>query len=493
MSNSSDSEAFESADEDLVNTDDEQPTTVIKTKETSAKTAAKVAPSSSAPSTIIISKIPDKKYDTFDKDCGNTTEETKSNKEFSGNNIDVSCPSENVVKVIEHDKPNVKSQPSTTLDCAAKEIVIKEAKSDEQFSDVSSENETVVADVMSQVPLASVAPPVNNSAGESCATNVAFDVDKNPLVSIGQIEAPVDDLIATKNTEKVTDEPADDGWEFDDWGGDDADENNQQQQQQKVIKKAPPVAAVAAAIDDDQEEEVGWEIDDWDDVSAPPINAAAKGNNNDFFPVLEDLSPKKQPSKSASGSGGFLGNLSKLIISDELPTTFPLNRQQTAAGAQESAPQQQGNNWGWKPWGGVVSLLSTASDGMATITSNVSSLIESGIGAPDPMELARQQKRDAAIVPETAAAEQITPVAEFGGDATAEKVVSRKTDEKSLNLVSFVSGVTQIGNRVIAGGLDTLEGIGKKTMNILQENDPGLLNKRKMLMMDKNGPALSQV
>lgn len=67
------------------------------------------------------------------------------------------------------------------------------------------------------------------------------------------------------------------------------------------------------------------------------------------------------------------------------------------------------------------------------------------------------------------------------------------TEERLLNPGSFVSNVTSIGNRVIAGGLDTLEGIGKKTMTILQENDAGLISKRKLLGLDNEKPVLSQV
>ena len=47
---------------------------------------------------------------------------------------------------------------------------------------------------------------------------------------------------------------------------------------------------------------------------------------------------------------------------------------------------------------------------------------------------------------------------------------------------------------MITGGLDTLEGIGKKTMTILQDGDPMLMNKRKLLGLDNNErPVLSQI
>lgn len=47
---------------------------------------------------------------------------------------------------------------------------------------------------------------------------------------------------------------------------------------------------------------------------------------------------------------------------------------------------------------------------------------------------------------------------------------------------------------MISGGLDTLETIGKKTMEVLQDGDPGLAKKRAMLGLDPGDkPVLSQL
>lgn len=65
------------------------------------------------------------------------------------------------------------------------------------------------------------------------------------------------------------------------------------------------------------------------------------------------------------------------------------------------------------------------------------------------------------------------------------------------NLMSGVSSITKLvestSNKVIAGGLDTLETIGKKTMEVLQEGDPGLKKKRAFFTHDKDKPILSQM
>jgi hypothetical protein len=50
------------------------------------------------------------------------------------------------------------------------------------------------------------------------------------------------------------------------------------------------------------------------------------------------------------------------------------------------------------------------------------------------------------------------------------------------HLMSGVSSITRLvettGSKVLTGGLDTLETIGRKTMEVLQEGDPGLKKKR---------------
>lgn len=134
----------------------------------------------------------------------------------------------------------------------------------------------------------------------------------------------------------------------------------------------------------------------------------------------------------------------------------------------------------WSPWSGMVSLLSTASTGVASLTSHVSSVIESNIGIPDPEKFAQQQHLEKSEIPTSTSQQSI-------------ENKQQQNDEKLLNLGSFVSNVTSISNRVISGGLDTLEGIGKKTMTILQENDAGLISKRKLLGLDNEKPVLSQV
>ncbi|XP_035774452.1 protein FAM114A2-like [Anopheles albimanus] len=170
---------------------------------------------------------------------------------------------------------------------------------------------------------------------------------------------------------------------------------------------------------------------------------------------------------------------------DDPPIASVLDRV-AAAGDSSGGGGGGGQSWGgWKPsWGGAaVSFLSSASKSVASITTNITQVIESGIGVPNPEDLARRQAEEKAKL-------------RADGYLSEEKPSEERPNqtEDRFRFDQLVSGVTQISSKVITGGLDTLEGIGKKTMTILQENDPGLLNKRKLLGLTPNdGVILSQV
>lgn len=160
------------------------------------------------------------------------------------------------------------------------------------------------------------------------------------------------------------------------------------------------------------------------------------------------------------------------------------NPKQSSSRESVQAPSQPETPSAWSPWSGMVSLLSTASTGVASFTSHVSSVIESNIGIPDAEKFAQQQFQEKS--------ETANPN-DDASDTNSTAESKQPSEETLLNLGSFVSNMTSISNRVIAGGLDTLEGIGKKTMTILQENDAGLISKRKLLGLDNQKPVLSQV
>ncbi|CAG9782518.1 unnamed protein product [Diatraea saccharalis] len=160
-----------------------------------------------------------------------------------------------------------------------------------------------------------------------------------------------------------------------------------------------------------------------------------------------------------------------------------------------AASTVQSSSWGWG-WG-VDSLLSSATAGITSITSQVSqgisNVLETGIGAPDPEELARKNLKATAEVTEKHPDRNVNDDKEVVKEAA-----QTSSDDVSFPFGSLLSGVTKFvettGTKVIAGGLDTLETIGKKTMEVLQDGDPGLAKKRAMLGLDPGEkPVLSQI
>lgn len=216
--------------------------------------------------------------------------------------------------------------------------------------------------------------------------------------------------------------------------------------------------------DDDIDDNWGWGDDD-DEFKSP--SAVPSSESKTSAPSqTEEQKPREIVEKSLPEPK--VPSNSNIVRESMQETEEIANRIESQASARSS----------WTPWSGVVSLLSTASGGVASFTSHVSSVIESNIGVPDPAEIVQQQR-----------AEKQLKSSDAGDDTRTDD----DAKEKLMSLGSLVSNVTQISNRVISGGLDTLEGIGKRTMTILQESDPGLMNKRKLLGLDNDKPVLSQV
>ncbi|CAL1291932.1 unnamed protein product [Larinioides sclopetarius] len=129
---------------------------------------------------------------------------------------------------------------------------------------------------------------------------------------------------------------------------------------------------------------------------------------------------------------------------------------------------KQSSSWGFSSWGS--SLLSSAASSVSTFSNQVSQgigsvleTVESTLGAPPPEELAQNLNEKKA-------------------ETKTEDVEEEKESEGRNDLLPGVSSWTRVlentGSKVIMGGLDALELIGKKTMDILTEGDPGLRKKR---------------
>lgn len=128
-----------------------------------------------------------------------------------------------------------------------------------------------------------------------------------------------------------------------------------------------------------------------------------------------------------------------------------------------SESKNQNQQSSWRSWG-AFGMISSASKTVASITTQVSQSISTAIESiniPEPEEMAKRH----------------------ADQNISQSTVSDKTQdipeesESVFKFDSILSNVSSISSKVVTGGLDTLEGIGKKTINILQDTDPNIKDK----------------
>ncbi|XP_062243052.1 protein NOXP20 isoform X2 [Platichthys flesus] len=155
----------------------------------------------------------------------------------------------------------------------------------------------------------------------------------------------------------------------------------------------------------------------------------------------------------------------------------------------ESSMQDKEKGWGgWGSWG--KSLLSSASSSVGQSLSSVK------VKAGEALRLHRTSVGEEAREEEEGRAElkregggESAEVKREGGGESAEADSSSSVESSSPTAAassrgvfsSITHAVQNTGKSVISGGLDALEFIGKKTMNVLAESDPGF-KKTKTLM-----------
>lgn len=159
----------------------------------------------------------------------------------------------------------------------------------------------------------------------------------------------------------------------------------------------------------------------------------------------------------------------------------PKAEEQPAKTSSESTVSQGG--WGyWGSWG--KSILSTATATVSTVGQGLTQVIEkaeTSLGIPSPTELSAQ-------VEEEQKQEDSPPVGESSTEADGD---GSSAVGSAMGMFSSLTSVVQsTGKTVLTGGLDALEFIGKKTMDVIAESDPGF-KKTKGLMIRNS--TLSQV
>ncbi|XP_051533653.1 protein FAM114A2 isoform X2 [Myxocyprinus asiaticus] len=171
----------------------------------------------------------------------------------------------------------------------------------------------------------------------------------------------------------------------------------------------------------------------------------------------------------------------------KIPET-PKPAENDAKSFTEATVSQGG--WGyWGSWG--KSILSTATATVATVGQGLSQVIEkaeTSLGIPSPEELSAQVEEEEEKTDGSASSEANKEEGERSyGMGGAMGMIS----SSSMGMLSSLTNVVQsTGKTVITGGLDALEFIGKKTMDVIAEGDPGF-KKTKGLMV--RNTTLSQV
>ncbi|XP_076607003.1 protein FAM114A2 [Chaetodon auriga] len=204
-------------------------------------------------------------------------------------------------------------------------------------------------------------------------------------------------------------------------------------------------------------------------------------------PEIQDASPVKAPDRSSPTIPDISTDVAPTRKArrrpDATPTAkvegVPKAEEQPAQTSSESTVSQGG--WGyWGSWG--KSILSTATATVATVGQGLTQVIEkaeTSLGIPSPTELSAQVEEEQKNEGEAGIE---TDNAATDGSAMVGSAMGM--------LTSLTSVVQSTGKTVITGGLDALEFIGKKTMDVIAEGDPGF-KKTKGLMIRNS--TLSQV
>ncbi|MGH0178339.1 UNVERIFIED_CONTAM: hypothetical protein FKN15_077153 [Acipenser sinensis] len=179
------------------------------------------------------------------------------------------------------------------------------------------------------------------------------------------------------------------------------------------------------------------------------------GSNEGATPdVPEDLGlTESPPSKPSTGSRGMLSTITNAVQNTE------------------SAASTEGRRWGgWGSWGKslLTTATSTVGQGITAVKEKAATLtIHSSSSASEESKHSGSNEGATPDVPEDLGLTESPP---------------SKPSTGSRGMLSTITNAVQnTGKSVITGGLDALEFIGKKTMNVLAESDPGF-KKTKILM-----------
>ncbi|XP_030420151.1 protein NOXP20 [Gopherus evgoodei] len=201
----------------------------------------------------------------------------------------------------------------------------------------------------------------------------------------------------------------------------------------------------------------------------------SNGHKGDMIISENPLTAEVIANQPSSGevTGNIRTDCSESVSLDPEPASEMTPNEQSSPDL-DSSPK--GSGWGaWGSWG--KSLLSTAS---ATVGHGLTAVKEKA-GATLRIHNASSTSSESA---QPATTESKTPGINSSDapDQSSIGVSASSPSSGSRGMLSTITNAVQnTGKSVLTGGLDALEFIGKKTMNVLAESDPGF-KKTKILM-----------
>ncbi|KAM8970074.1 protein NOXP20 [Sarcophilus harrisii] len=201
--------------------------------------------------------------------------------------------------------------------------------------------------------------------------------------------------------------------------------------------------------------------------------AGTQHSNN---PLTEDIATNQPPSNGEVTEDVLVECIESVSLEPD-PASEVLNEQSN----QDEDSSSQGSGWtGWGSWG--KSLLSSAS---ATVGHGLTAVKEK---AGATLRIHNSNSRSSESEPVDT--DKTLQVTETGVDQSSEEDPPSSPSGSRGMLSTITTVVHNTGKSVLSGGLDALEFIGKKTMNVLAENDPGF--KRTKILMERT-VSLSQM
>ncbi|XP_071779362.2 protein NOXP20 [Centroberyx gerrardi] len=218
--------------------------------------------------------------------------------------------------------------------------------------------------------------------------------------------------------------------------------------------------------------------------TAPPLQPPVVPEG---FGVLEEATVEDDAAK-ADGSGSPADQPEHAAEGQVVECDQPVSLEPDATAAEEEVErslQEKEKAWGgWGSWG--KSLLTSAT---STVGHSLSSV---KVKAGEALRLHRTSVGEEAQEEEEGVEEKKKEGGEGGeADLSDPSQSSASTAAPSRGVFSTITHAVQhTGKSVISGGLDALEFIGKKTMTVLAETDPGF--KKTKTLMQKTA-SLSQM